>query len=139
MSFVFLFRFSLIFVCLGYLVLVIFSWYCCNFLLQGELIMISNFSPRRFVKLSDMGIFKWKHLATLLWSASSSSVNSLKKGLWEPYKKLFHYPYFLLLVKKRNIALFPGHIHRKSTKISILIKHIQFKVVSCLKCNKNTP
>ena len=100
MSFVFLFRFSLIFVCLGYLVLVIFSWYCCNFLLQGELIMISNVSPRRFVKLSDMGIFKWKHLATLLWSASSSSVNSLKKGLWEPYRKLFHYPYFLLLVKK---------------------------------------
>ena len=100
MSFVFLFRFSLIFVCLRYLVLVIFSWYCCNFLLQGELIMISNFSPRRFVKLSDMGIFKWKHLATLLWSASSSSVNSLKKGLWEPYRKLFHYPYFLLLVKK---------------------------------------
>ena len=100
MSFVFLFRFSLIFVCLRYLVLVIFSWYCCNFLLQGVLIMISNFSPRRFVKLSDMGIFKWKHLATLLWSASSSSVNSLKKGLWEPYRKLFHYPYFLLLVKK---------------------------------------
>ena len=100
MRFVSLFRFSLIFVCLRYLVLVIFSWYCCNFLLQGELIMISNFSPRRFVKLSDMGIFKWKHLATLLWSASSSSVNSLKKGLWEPYRKLFHYPYFLLLVKK---------------------------------------
>ena len=100
MSFVFLFRFSLIFVCLGYLVLVIFSWYCCNFLLQGELIMTSNFSPRRFVKLSNMGIFKWKHLATLLWSASTSSVNSLKKGLWEPYRKLFHYPYFLLLVKK---------------------------------------
>ena len=100
MSFVFLFRFSLIFVCLRYLVLVIFSWYCCNFLLQGELIMTSNFSPRRFVKLSNMGIFKWKHLATLLWSASTSSVNSLKKGLWEPYRKLFHYPYFLLLVKK---------------------------------------
>ena len=79
MRFVFLFRFSLIFVCLRYLVLVIFSWYCCNFLLQGVLIMISNFSPRRFVKLSDMGIFKWKHLATLLWSASSSSVNNLKK------------------------------------------------------------
>ena len=116
MSFVFLFRFSLIFVCLGYLVLVIFSWYCCNFLLQGELIMISNFSPRRFVKLSDMGIFKWKHLATLLWSASSSSVNSLKKGLWEPYRKLFHYPYFLLLVKKEISCYSQGTSTGKAQK-----------------------
>ena len=116
MSFVFLFRFSLIFVCLRYLVLVIFSWYCCNFLLQGELIMISNFSPRRFVKLSDMGIFKWKHLATLLWSASSSSVNSLKKGLWEPYRKLFHYPYFLLLVKKEISRYSQGTCTGKSQK-----------------------
>ena len=31
-------------------VLVIFSWSCCSFLLQNELIMILNFSPRPFVR-----------------------------------------------------------------------------------------
>ena len=46
----FLFRFNLIF-------LVIFSWFCCNFLLHGELIMISNFLPRRFVQLTNLGTF----------------------------------------------------------------------------------
>ena len=40
--------------------------YCCNFLLQCELIMISDFSPRRFIRLIKLGTFK-KHLATLLW------------------------------------------------------------------------
>ena len=32
--------------------LIIFSWSWCNFLFQDELIMVSDFSPRRFVRLT---------------------------------------------------------------------------------------
>ena len=38
--------------------LVIFSWSCFNFLLQGELIMILDFSLRQFVRLTNLGTFK---------------------------------------------------------------------------------
>ena len=57
------FSFNFIFfVCFGliwfFLVLVIFSWFCYNFLLHGELIMISNVSLRWFVRLTNLGTFK---------------------------------------------------------------------------------
>lgn len=47
--------------------------------------------------------------------------------------------YLLQMMKKKAAALFPEHIHRKSKKISIPLTHIQFKVISWLKNNKNNP
>ena len=41
--------------------------------------------------------------------------------------------------EKRASALSQDHMYRKSKKISISLKHIQFKVISWLKGNKNTP
>ena len=40
--------------------------------------------------------------------------------------------------EQRTVAFSPEHIHRKSTKISILLKPIQFKVISYIKSNKST-
>ena len=40
--------------------------------------------------------------------------------------------------EQRTVAFSPEHIHKKSTKISILLKPIQFKVISYIKSNKST-
>ena len=36
---------------------------------------------------------------------------------------------FVAVGGKRTVALSPEHIHRESTKISVLLKHIQVKVI----------
>ena len=41
--------------------------------------------------------------------------------------------------EKITVALSPEHFQRKSTKLSITLKHIQFKVNSYIKRDKNTP
>ena len=46
---------------------------------------------------------------------------------------------FLVVGEKGTVALSPEHIHRKNTKISISLKHSQFKVISYIKKVKNTP
>ena len=52
----FAFNFSLVSLGLIWLllVLVIFSWSCCSFLSQNELVMVSNFPLRRFVRLANL-------------------------------------------------------------------------------------
>ena len=40
---------------------------------------------------------------------------------------------FVVVGEKRTVALPPEHIHRKSTKISIPLKYIQFNVISHIK------
>ena len=60
------------------LVLVMFLWSCCNFIFQGDLIMISDFSPRLFVRLTNLVTFNKKQLATLLWIFSCPSVLTIK-------------------------------------------------------------
>ena len=40
--------------------------------------------------------------------------------------------------KKRTIALSLECIHKRNTKISIPLEHIQFKVISYIRSNKNT-
>ena len=70
-SFLFLFRFFVftgcfslnsVLLCLGLiwflLILVALSWSCCSFLYQGELVIISDFSLHRFVRLSNLRAFK---------------------------------------------------------------------------------
>ena len=56
------FNLNSVLLCLGLiwflLILVALSWSCCSFLYQGELVIISDFSPHRFVRLSNLRAFK---------------------------------------------------------------------------------
>ena len=80
----FAFNFGLF--CLGsiwfLLELIIFSWSCSSFFLflQGELLMISDFSPHRFGRLTNFGTFKLKKSAILLWILPVLTINNLKKS-----------------------------------------------------------
>lgn len=74
---IFLFRFKLIFVSLSYLFLVLLQ-----FLLQCELIMISDISLPRLARSTNLGTFKLRQLATLvqiIFSPSVLPINSPKK------------------------------------------------------------
>ena len=80
---------------------------CWSFLLKKRLVMILNFSPHRFVRLTNLRTFSKKQLATLIWIFSSLPVlviNSLKKvsqkNKFAPNRKVFHYQYLLQLLKK---------------------------------------
>ena len=43
---------------------------------------------------------------------------------------------FVASGEKRTVPLSPEPIHRKSTKVFIPLKHLQFKVISYIKCKK---
>ena len=81
--------------------LVIFSWSCFNFLLQGELIIILDFSLRQFVRLTNLGTFKWKQLlcyGSSFLHQSSKSIAPNKLGEVPKLalnRKLFYYQYLL--------------------------------------------
>ena len=75
---IFLFKFKLIFVSLSYLFLVLLQ-----FLLQCELIMISDIFLPRLARLTNLGTFKLKLLATLVrifFSPPVLPINSHKKS-----------------------------------------------------------
>ena len=85
-------------------VLIIFSWSCCSILLKSELVMMSDFYPRRFVTLTNLRPFKQKLLATALFIFSSPLSTSpqcqrVQKRLAEnpkhsPNRKVFQFSYF---------------------------------------------
>ena len=65
--------------------LVIFFRSCHNFLMQGELIIISDFSQRQFVRLTDLRTFTKINTSLRIFSSPSVlTINSLKKVSWKP-------------------------------------------------------
>ena len=73
----FFFLFSMVILVSISLVLVILSWSCRNFRLQGELLMISDFSPRRLVRLTNLGTLNKNRYFAMDLLLSNSPHNQL--------------------------------------------------------------
>ena len=83
--------------------------------------MILNSPSRRFVRLTNLRTFEQKQLGTLLWTSP------LYKSLKLAKQENISLSIFAVGVK-RTVTLSPMDINRKSTKIFISLRHIQFKL-----------
>ena len=79
----YLFRFNLIFVSFCIFFFFIFSWPCCSFILYSGS-RFSDFSPRWFVRLSNLRTFKNSQFLCYASSPFYQSITSLKKITWIP-------------------------------------------------------
>lgn len=96
---------------------VIFSWSCNYFLLQDKLVKISDFPS---------------YFAIIFSSLPVLTINSLKKGYLETLNLCQIRKFLTINIccswQKKNSCTFPRSFLQKRTKISILLKHIQFNV-----------
>ena len=68
------------------LVSVIFSWSCCKFFLQCKLVMLSDFPPCRFVRLTNLETCKHRQQLCYEFSPLHQSSQSITSGkvIWKP-------------------------------------------------------
>ena len=85
------------------------------------------------------------------WSGKSDEFEKLVGEKWRIFQKWLNFSptklfpdiffpnkvsIFVASGEKRTVPLSPEPIHRKSTKVFIPLKHLQFKVISYIKCKK---
>ena len=114
------FAFNFVFFYFGFIwllsVLVIFYWSCCNFFLQGELVLMSDFSPRWFVRFTNLETFKQKQLLCyecFPLQQASQSISSRK--LSGNPKLAANYQYLLQLLKKFYHTFHRAYRYKKHT------------------------